>query len=299
MANVLPPPPILDSSLKLSYAWQEWFRQLRDAVNPGSGTVAWALVNKAGANITDIPTRLHNTLQGLQGGAAGDYNHVTTAQLAALTAIETIPVLVTSGGTGLGTTPSNGQVLIGNGTDYTLNTITAGSNVIVTNAAGSISIAALSGAGPVTGTATNFSGTSNLITGLPFTLKRIQIAFAGMQTSGTSLPILQIGPSGGLVTTGYLGAVDSAGTAASISAGFNAHRTWASTSVSHGCYTLTLIDSATNTWACTGTFGNSNSASTSYVGGSIALSGALERFAITTVGGTNTFSAGSFNYVCD
>ena len=45
------------------------------------------------------------------------------------------------GGTGLGTTPTNGQLLIGNGTNYTLSTITAGANITITNASGSISIA--------------------------------------------------------------------------------------------------------------------------------------------------------------
>jgi len=47
---------------------------------------------------------------------------------------------VANGGTGLGTTPGNGEILIGNGTNYTKNTITAGTGIIVTNAAGSITI---------------------------------------------------------------------------------------------------------------------------------------------------------------
>ena len=51
------------------------------------------------------------------------------------------------GGTGLGTTPTNGQLLIGNGTNYTLSTITAGSNITVTNASGSITIASTGGGG--------------------------------------------------------------------------------------------------------------------------------------------------------
>jgi hypothetical protein len=51
------------------------------------------------------------------------------------------------GGTGLGTTPTNGQLLIGNGTNYTLSTITAGSNITVTNASGSITIASTASGG--------------------------------------------------------------------------------------------------------------------------------------------------------
>ena len=48
---------------------------------------------------------------------------------------------VINGGTGLGTIPTNGQLLIGNGTGYTLNTIGAGTGVSVTNGAGTAVIA--------------------------------------------------------------------------------------------------------------------------------------------------------------
>jgi len=54
------------------------------------------------------------------------------------------------GGTGLTTTPTNGQLLIGNGTGYTLSTITAGSNITVTNASGSITIASTATGGSST-----------------------------------------------------------------------------------------------------------------------------------------------------
>ena len=50
------------------------------------------------------------------------------------------------GGTGLSTAPSNGQLLIGNGTGYTLSTLTAGTGITVTNASGSITLSA-SGSG--------------------------------------------------------------------------------------------------------------------------------------------------------
>jgi hypothetical protein len=48
---------------------------------------------------------------------------------------------VINGGTGLGTIPTNGQLLIGNGTGYTLNTLTAGAGITVTNGAGTITVA--------------------------------------------------------------------------------------------------------------------------------------------------------------
>ena len=45
---------------------------------------------------------------------------------------------VVNGGTGVSTTPANGELLIGNGTGYTVNTLTEGTGVGVTNGAGSI-----------------------------------------------------------------------------------------------------------------------------------------------------------------
>lgn len=51
------------------------------------------------------------------------------------------------GGTGLSAVPANGQIPIGNGTGYTLGTLTAGANVTITNAAGVITIAATGGGG--------------------------------------------------------------------------------------------------------------------------------------------------------
>ena len=48
---------------------------------------------------------------------------------------------VTSGGTGLTTIPTNGQLLIGNGTGYTLNPLTPGVGISVTNGVGAITVA--------------------------------------------------------------------------------------------------------------------------------------------------------------
>ena len=53
---------------------------------------------------------------------------------------------VANGGTGISTTPANGALLIGNGTNYTSSTLTAGSNITITNGSGSISIASVGGA---------------------------------------------------------------------------------------------------------------------------------------------------------
>lgn len=59
----------------------------------------------------------------------------------------TLPIA--NGGTGVTGTPTNGQILIGNGTGYTLATITGSTNVTVTNSPGGITISATPGAGGV------------------------------------------------------------------------------------------------------------------------------------------------------
>lgn len=78
---------------------------------------------------------------------------------------------VINGGTGLGVIPTNGQLLIGNGTGYALHTLTASTGITVTNGAGTITVTnslpdltvVLTGAGTtvVTGTYPNFTITSN------------------------------------------------------------------------------------------------------------------------------------------
>ena len=66
---------------------------------------------------------------------------------AVLTTDVTGTLPVANGGTGIATTPTNGQIDIGNGTGFTRTTLTAGSNVTITNAAGSITIASIGGGG--------------------------------------------------------------------------------------------------------------------------------------------------------
>lgn len=61
------------------------------------------------------------------------------------------------GGTGLTAAPSNGQLAIGNGSGYTLATLTAGSNITITEGSGSITIAAAAGA-PTAGDGIDVSG---------------------------------------------------------------------------------------------------------------------------------------------
>lgn len=77
----LPPPPLNDKPG--SFTWLEWYRQLRNYIAT-SGSVPWYIINFAGSKITDIADRSHNSLQGIQGGQAGEYYHITSAAKDAL-----------------------------------------------------------------------------------------------------------------------------------------------------------------------------------------------------------------------
>ncbi len=72
---------------------------------------------------------------------------------------------VQSGGTGLSTTPTDGQLLIGNGANYTLDTLTPGAGISVTNASGSITVAntgVLSWSAGITGLTPATAATGNV-----------------------------------------------------------------------------------------------------------------------------------------
>jgi hypothetical protein len=52
------------------------------------GTISFTDLNFTDGNLTEIPTRNHNDLQGIQGGSATDRQHLTTAQVADLATIK-------------------------------------------------------------------------------------------------------------------------------------------------------------------------------------------------------------------
>ena len=99
----------------------------------------------------------------------------------------TIPIGTPGGGTGVGTIPTNGQLLIGNGTGYNLNTISAGSNITVVNTPGNITIS--SGSGSLTAGSYGSASTSAIVTvgvsGFLSSISSVPIALAASQiTSG-------------------------------------------------------------------------------------------------------------------
>ena len=127
---------------------------------------------------------------------------------------------VANGGTGLSTIPTNGKLLIGNGTGYSLNTLTAGTGITVTNGAGTIAVTnslpdltvVLTGAGStvVTGTYPSFTITSNDVFSGTVTSVSVVSAngFAGTVATATTTPAITL-------TTSVTGLLKGDGTAIS------------------------------------------------------------------------------------
>ena len=168
---------------------------------------------------------------------------------------------------------------------------------------GSNSVTINSGAvlGITSGTAVaSTSGTSIDFTSIPSWVKRITVMFNGVSTSGTSAKIIQLGDSGGVEISGYIGTGtvvgNGSGTSTAMSSGFFASQGSGATDVLSGQATISLLDSATNTWAYSGVFGQSTATAIIYwSGGAKPLSATLDRVRITTTNGTDTFDAGSIN----
>ena len=83
MANSLPPPPV--EAKQDSWQWMDWYRQLQAFFETNSGAFSWSSIDTAGSNLTDLATRNHNDLQNHDGGSAGQYYHLTSAQHGDLT----------------------------------------------------------------------------------------------------------------------------------------------------------------------------------------------------------------------
>lgn len=140
------------------------------------------------------------------------------------------------------------------------------------------------------------SGTSQDILSIPAGTTRIELMFSAVSLSGTANPLVQIGDSGGVETTGYTsasGTSDSTGTATSTS-GFVLRSALAANTIT-GLMTLVLVESSTNTWAASYTFQNSGG-SAIFGAGTKSLSAVLDRVRITSTG-ADTLDGGSVRAV--
>ena len=143
------------------------------------------------------------------------------------------------------------------------------------------------------GTSIDFNGV------IPAWARRITVMLSGVSTSGTSGLQIQIGPSGGVETTGYAGfgmvaASASSGLQTIISTGFSlATGTDAATSTRFGAVTLTNL--ADLTWVATGGISDTVGLRVLSIQCAKTIAATLARLRITTINGTDTFDGGVIN----
>ena len=144
------------------------------------------------------------------------------------------------------------------------------------------------------------TSTSIDFTGIPSWVKRISVMFYTVSINGSSRPQVRLGTSGGIVTSGYsgtqYGVSASGGAFVTIASGFDLIDNGSAISGCNFCGILTIdkIDTGNN-WVANWTGGLVNNTCMQFMGGAVALSGALTTVRLTTVGGTVQFTGGTVN----
>lgn len=143
------------------------------------------------------------------------------------------------------------------------------------------------------------SGTSIDFTGIPSGVKRITVMLNGVSTNGVSKLRIQLGTGGSPTASGYTGSSTfvASGAAASTAfsgVGFDIDTNASATTAIAGSVVFTNLTG--NTWVASGvTAYTAGTTSTQQIGGAVTLAGTLNFLRVTTVGGTDTFDAGSIN----
>jgi hypothetical protein len=244
-------------------------------LNSTTGTIA--TLNSTTGTITNLSTTLAGDFTISNGTGTLGTTAVTAGSYGSVSAIPFITVdakgRVTAATTGtFSTTPADGSI-----TPAKLSQpFTSGTAVVTTS-----------------GTAINF-------TGIPSWVKKIDVIFSGVSTTGTSVILVRIGDSGGIEDTSYAGvggaimSVAGSNTAAvAFTTGFGIINDQTSASIYNGIFTLALLSSSS--WVASSSIYQSNRVGIS--AGSKTLSATLDRIRITTVLGTDTFDAGSINII--
>jgi hypothetical protein len=209
------------------------------------------------------------------------------------------PLAVASGGTGGSATPTAGGIVYGTGTVQAVSAAGTSGQVLQSNGASAPTWATVS-SGLTLGTpVASTSGTSIDFTGIPAGTKQIIISFKGVSTTGTSNPGIQLGDSGGVENSGYLGESARLMNATSlavisISSAFTINSTSAANTL-YGSLTLTLENATTFSWSATWNFSVTSGNNGVYIGsGAKSLTAVLDRVRITS-DGIQTFDAGEIN----
>jgi len=260
------------------------------STDTGARTALSAAKSGANSDITSI-TGLTTPLTTAQGGTG---TASTTFANLATNVTGTLPVA--NGGTGASTLTS-GSVIVGAGTSTPtfVAPTTAGNVLFTANGTSWSSTPKITSDTAVAST----SGTSITFTGIPSWVKRITIMLNSVSVSGSNAIQAQIG-SGSITTTGYVstGVTITSGasaTSTTSTTGFVVGASGGSGDVLNGA--ITIYNISGNIWVSNATVAQTNAFIRMGAGVITSLGGALDRVALTTVGGTDTFDAGSVNII--
>lgn len=291
--------------------------------------VAWTRDGQSSAS-ADIPMNSHKFTGLAAGTTAGDSvrfeqlpsasNQIVTAQIAddAVTTAKILDANVTAGklASDAVTTEkildanvttakiADGAVTVaktsGFGTAATKDTGTSAGNVVVLD--GSAKLPAVDGSqltgvqSLVSGTAQATTGTGTIdFTGIPSWAKRVTVMFSGVSTNATAGIVVQLGTSGGVVSSGYTGGALQGFSTTNFGVyshtnGFLVGTGGSASATINGAIRLEKLSS--NVWTASGTTIDQTTLRSCSTGGSVSLSGTLDRIRITT---SDTFDAGSVN----
>lgn len=132
---------------------------------------------------------------------------------------------------------------------------------------------------------------------IPSWARRLTVMLNGVSTNGTNGIIMQLGTSSGFQTTGYISNtvfIQSASVGTGVGTAGVTLIGGSATYVHSG--PVQFVTFGGNTWMASGNlFVDAATDLTEMVTGTVTLSGALDRVRITTVGGVDTFDAGTIN----
>jgi hypothetical protein len=96
---------------------------------------------------------------------------------------------ISAGGTGLASTPSNGQIDIGNATGFTRTTLTAGTGITISNGVGSITINAAARSWSDQPTTVSANQTTFTLTYSPPTSVKVWMFINGVRTNNNAYSV--------------------------------------------------------------------------------------------------------------
>lgn len=134
-------------------------------------------------------------------------------------------------------------------------------------------------------------------TGIPSTTTKIIITYNGVSTSGANPHQCRLGTSAGIVTTGYMGGIMQGGSHTSDVTSLRfCWNTAAAAGVTGHCMLIKVPN--TNTWVSSSSFESFTlttgaGLAANYGASQITLPGTLDRLQLLTVGGTDSYDAGS------